>query len=148
MSWWHRAWLEVSPPSCLSGGFPHLARVRTPRTPVARVADGEGNRLTWSESLARGSPSPAERQRRVCSEKSEHSKIPRRRSGARVRARCAKKGRQISCRWGCKRRTPLPVSPRRAARRPSCDASFSEACGADRYWSTGKKVGFELIPKS
>ena len=73
--------------SCLSGGFPHLARVRTPRTPVTRIADDEGNRLTWSESLARGGPSPASRGERVCSEKLERSKMPRRRLGASVRER-------------------------------------------------------------
>ena len=47
------------------------------------VAVGEEARAWWRP----GGPSPAERGGRVCSEKSEHSKIPRRRSGASGRAR-------------------------------------------------------------
>ena len=65
--------VPVTPPSCLSAGLPHLARVRTPRTPVARVADDEGNRLTCSKNLSRRPISGVAWRTSACSEKSEHA---------------------------------------------------------------------------
>ena len=120
---------------------PYLARVRNPRAHKARVAVG-WVQAYLGESLVSGDPSPASRGERVCSEKSEHSKIPRQRSGAngRVRwlptARAAVNPQQMGCRWGCERRAPLPVSSVGRVR----GASFSEARGADKYSHfSGKK---------
>ena len=76
-------------------------------------------RLTCCESLARaGTPPPAERGGRVCSEKPELSKttsatVGGKRSRSLIGYRkAAVKGRQVGYRWGCERCNPLPVSPR------------------------------------
>ena len=62
---------------------PHLARIRRLHAYSDRVAIGE-EAEAWRGP---GGPSPAERGGRVCSKKSEHRKLLRRRSGASDRAR-------------------------------------------------------------
>ena len=137
-----RVWFASS--QSFHQGVPHVlvtpseARGVTPflpHLPMATVSPMAGMqaRLTWCESLARaGAPPPTERGGRVCSEKSEHSKIPRRRSG-RVLTRADR-----SPHGGVKRSVDgLPMGlraarfpPRKsagAARRPSRGASFFEA---------------------
>ena len=102
---------------------PSEARGITPfmAAPDVRAGRGSGHSgpqrrgRCWreGESLARTRLSvsgAAERGGRVCSDKSEHRKIPRRRSGASARA--AVNLQQMGCRWGCERRAPLLVSLR------------------------------------
>ena len=97
-------------------------------------------RLTWCESVTRvGAPPPAERGGRVCYEKSEHSKIPRRRSG-RVSTRADRsphggvKRSANGLHMGLRAARFPPRKSAGRARRPSSGSSFFEE-------SSGKKVG-------
>ena len=69
------------------------ARREATHAPIATESPVAGvqARLTWWESLARaGAPSHAERGGQVCSEKSEHRKIPRRRTMGKIGQFCPK----------------------------------------------------------
>ena len=133
---------------------PLLALART----VIRTRRRSGYSIAYSDGVAvgeearawrgPGGPSPAERGGRVCSEKSENSKIPRRQSGASRRARWLATARtavnpqQMGCRWGCERRAPLPVSPRaRLVVRVVARASSSSRRVRERSRVPGKSSG-------
>ena len=149
VSWWHRAWLKVSPPLCpCADGCPRWARVRILR-PIAtgsllargrepgedqevrlrRNAEAECAPKNWSTGKYLGG---GRRWAVACAHWLPHSGGKTSADGLQMRLRAA--------------RSP-PRKSAGAARRPSRDASFSEARGVrERSRILGKKSGSRNSP--